>query len=73
MSVPLQMVLLGGVTGRDAPGYHDWHYLLTRLNLLSSDHALARLAHFTGAVLILLALAWGGRLLLEQYRSLQRE
>jgi len=65
-----QMVLLGGVTGRDAPGYHDWNYLLGRLNLLSSDHSLARLTHLIGAFLIVLALLWGGRLLLQQYRAL---
>jgi len=66
------MVLLGGVTGRDAPGYHDWHYLLGSLNLLSSDHSLARLTHFIGALLIIVALMWGGRLLLQQYRALPR-
>jgi hypothetical protein len=67
-----QMILLGGVTGRDAPGYHDWHYLLWSLNSLDSDHALARLAHFTGAVWIALALLWGGRLLVRQYQALGR-
>jgi hypothetical protein len=62
-----QMILLGGVTGRDAPGYHDWNNLLSRLGLLHLDHSLAKLAHFTGSLLIVLALAWGGYLLWLQY------
>jgi len=27
-----QLILLGGVTGRDQPGYHDWNNLLALLN-----------------------------------------
>lgn len=64
-----RMVLLGGVTGRDVPGYHDWNNVLSRLGLLQYDHGLARLAHLTGALLILAALMWGGYLLLVQYRN----
>lgn len=66
-----QMILLGGVTGRDAPGYHDWNNLLSRLGLLHLDHSLAKLAHFTGSLLIVIALAWGGYLLWLQYRTVK--
>lgn len=64
-----QLILLGGVTGRDAPGYHDWNNILSRLGLLNFDHTLGRLAHLTGAVLIALALIWGGYLLFLQYAA----
>ena len=64
-----RLILLGGVTGRDVPGYHDWNNLLTRLGLLKYDQALARIAHVSGVVLILAALLWGGYLLLLQYRE----
>lgn len=63
-----QMILLGGVTGRDVPGYHDWNNILSRLGLLTSDHLLARLAHLCGSVLIVVAVIWGAYLLLLQYR-----
>jgi hypothetical protein len=64
-----QLVLLGGITGRDAPGYHDWNNILSRLGLLAYDHALAKAAHLLGALFILLALVWGGYLLLRQYQN----
>jgi hypothetical protein len=63
-----RLVLLGGVTGRDVPGYHDWNNILSKLGLLSYDHVVARLAHFTGALLILSALVWGGYVISLHYR-----
>ena len=59
--------LLGGGTGRDRPGSHDWHNLLGRMGLLEADHALAWLVDATGVLLMLAALAWGGLLLRRQY------
>ncbi len=64
-----ELVLLGGVTGRDVPGYHDWNNVLSRLGLLPYDHGVARLAHFLGALFILSALIWGGYVLVAQYRK----
>lgn len=64
------LILLGGVTGRDAPGYHDWNYVLGRLGWLAHDYSLARGAHWAGTLLMLAALAWGGSLVLRQYRAL---
>ena len=58
-----QLVLLGGVTGRDVPGYHDWNNLLTRLGLLEWDHALAWVARLSGSALILAALVWSAYVL----------
>ncbi len=62
-----QMVLLGGFTGQDRPGYHDWNNLLGQLGWLSFDHTLANLVHYAGSALIILSLLWGLYLLLSQY------
>jgi len=69
----LQLILLGGVTGRDVEDYHDWQYLLGRLNLLEYDHGLARFAHGLGALLIGVAFLWGGYILYRQLRVLTRK
>lgn len=58
-----RLVLLGGVTGRDVPGYHDWNNLLTRLGMLEWDTTLASGADRLGSLLIIVALAWSGYLL----------
>jgi hypothetical protein len=66
-----ELLLLGGVTGRDVPGYHDWENVLGDLNLLQYDHALGALAYDCGRLLMLAAFVWGGALLLRQWRELQ--
>ncbi|MBA4418900.1 MAG: zinc ribbon domain-containing protein [Syntrophus sp. (in: bacteria)] len=66
-----ELMLLGGVTGQDAPDCHDWHNMLERLGLLSCDHVIAYLSKYTGALLILLALVLCSYTLLRQYRSLK--
>jgi hypothetical protein len=64
-----QLILLGGVTGRQAPGYHDWQSILGRLGWLEYDHLLACLSFYTGAVLMLVSFAWGGYILYLQFKS----
>ena len=59
-----RLILLGGVTGRDQPGYHDWNNLLTRLDSLQYDQTLGAFADGLGNLLILTALLWSGYLLL---------
>ena len=61
-----RLTLLGGVTGRDVPGYHDWNNILGRLDMLEYDQLLAQFVDVTGSILIIVALAWGGYLLLLQ-------
>jgi len=53
-----RLVLLGGRTGRDAPGTHDWRNLLEWTGLLQWDVALGWVAHIVGAVAMGLGLAW---------------
>jgi hypothetical protein len=66
-----RLLLLGGNTGHSAPyGFHDWEYLLGETGLLHLDHSLARASHCLGAIIMALALVWGGLLLYRQYRVL---
>jgi hypothetical protein len=66
-----ELLLLGGVTGRDVPGYHDWENVLIDLNLLRYDRTLGALSYDLGRLLMLAAFVWGGRLLVLQHRELQ--
>jgi hypothetical protein len=64
---------LGGFTGRDVDGFHDWQYILRTLGLLEYDHVLAITAHISGTFFIICALVWGGYMLIKQYRSVRAE
>ena len=67
-----QLMLLGGVTGREAEyGYHDWEFILNEIGLLDYDHTLARVAYGLGILLMLVSLAWAGYVLFKQYRYLR--
>lgn len=65
----LNLILLGGVTGRDVADYHDWEYLLRSLGLLRMDHTLAWLSQGLGIVLMLAALGWAGANLWIQFKG----
>lgn len=67
-----QLILLGGVTGRDAPGYHDWETILRDLGWLQYDHTIAGLVYGTGALLMLLSFLWGASVLFLQYKNLEK-
>jgi hypothetical protein len=67
-----ELLLLGGHTGADAPGNHDWNNILGELNMLERHRELATLADSTGTLLIIAALIWGGYLLYRQYGNLER-
>lgn len=66
-----KMVLLGGHTGADAPGNHDWNNILIEFNRLEKCHDYAGIAEFTGTLLILTALAWGGFILYRQFQYMK--
>ncbi len=61
-----RLQLLGGVTGRDVPEYHDWNNLLSRLGWLQHDQTIAGVAHFGGTVCIVAGLIWAAFLLNRQ-------
>jgi hypothetical protein len=52
-------------------GFHDQPYILTELNLLPYDHAIARISHLTGALLMTAAVAWGVSYLYRQWPSVR--
>jgi hypothetical protein len=60
------MPLVGGA-GVDS---HDWGNLLTMMGLLNHTQGLARLCFTLGVLVMLAALAWGGRLLRMQYAKM---
>lgn len=66
----LRLQLLGGGTGADRPGWHDWENILGRLDLLDQAKMLGGLADALGILLMALALLWAGVLLWRQHRWL---
>lgn len=67
-----KLPLLGGHTGADAPGNHDWANILGEFNVMEKHRHYATLADNAGTLLILVALAWGAWLLYRQYRNLEK-
>jgi len=67
-----QLMLLGGVTGQDVPGYHDWNNILGRLNLLHLDHTLANASHAIGSLLMTAAFIWAAIILWMQWNNRDR-
>lgn len=66
----LTMPLLGGNTGYSSPyGFHDWQLILTETGLLEHYRTIALLFHWTGSLLILLAVAWGTAVLVRGFRT----
>jgi hypothetical protein len=65
-----QLILLGGVTGRDVPGYHDWSNILRDLGWLQYDHTIAGIVNGIGVILMLIAFGWGAYILYLQYKNL---
>lgn len=68
----LQLVLLGGGTGADRPGAHDWQNILTALGMIQHDRKIAWMTDAAGSLTVLLALAWGGYILYLQYQNLNK-
>lgn len=65
-----RLLLLGGVTGRDAPGYHDWNNILGHLGWLEHDHLIAGISYDIGRILMVSMFVWGGYVLFKQYRHI---
>jgi len=65
----LRLPLLGGGTGADRPGSHDWANLLRPLGMLNEDTRIAAIVDTIGSGLILIALAWGACMLWVYYRA----
>ena len=68
----LQLMLLGGGTGRDRPGMHDWENILLDLGLIEYERQIALAAERFGEALLLLAFLWGGLVLRRQFGAVRR-
>jgi hypothetical protein len=66
----LELVLIGGVTGRDTDG-HDWENILHTLGLLKYDHVIAHIAYTIGIFLMIVSFIWGGYILYRQLKTLR--
>jgi len=60
-----RLMLLSGRTGEE--GGHDWIYLFSSLGWLGKAQAIGALTHKLGALVVLLASAWGAALLWRQH------
>lgn len=67
-----QLMLLGGVTGSEVEGYHDWEVLLGKLGWLQYDHVIARLSFGVGMTLMVFSLIWGGYVIYRQLKCPQK-
>ena len=65
----LRLPLLGGGTGYDAPGRHDWANLLRPIGMLENDLQIAATVDAIGSGILLIALAWGAYMLRVYYRA----
>lgn len=68
-----QLILLGGVTGRDVPGYHDWENILRDLGWMQYDHTIAGIVNAVGVTMMILSFLWGAYVLYLQYNNLGRK
>ena len=65
----LRLPLLGGGTGADSLGRHDWENLLRPIGMLEYDIRIATVVDYFGAAVVLLALAWAASMLFIYYRD----
>jgi len=64
----LRLPLLGGGTGYDSPGRHDWANLLRPIGMLENDLQIAAAVDTIGSGILLISLAWGAYMLRVYYR-----
>lgn len=67
----LQLMLLGGGTGADRPGMHDWENILNMLGWIQHERKIAWVFDALGTLTVIAALAWGGYILCLQYKHLK--
>ncbi len=66
-AVALELVLLGGFTGREVEG-HDWEAILGALGWLNHAPVLGQTVHGLGVVVMVGASIWGARALAVEWR-----
>jgi hypothetical protein len=68
----LELMLLGGVTGKERPGFHDWENILGTLGMLPYDHIIAHSAMWFGLICMMSACFWAGCLLFKELSVLKQ-
>ena len=61
------LILLGGGTGRDQPGAHDWRWLLSTMGQLKNYKEIALFTANMGKGILFLSFLWGGTLLGKKF------
>lgn len=69
----LELILIGGVTGKEVEDFHDWEFILRETGCLKLDHLLAGAARGIGSFLMVCSIFWGGYLLFRHLRSLRSD
>ena len=64
----LNLILLGGVTGREVEG-HDWENILGTLGWLQYDHLIANISYTIGIIVMMISFIWGGYILYWQFKN----
>lgn len=62
-----KLPLLGGIIGQENPDYHDWHYLLTKFNIMQYHDEIAFSVGYSGIFLICLSFIWAGVILYKKF------
>ena len=57
-----KLILIGGVTGREA-NIHDWYNLLTMINRLDKHDEIANFMNSLGKITLFFSFVWGGVIL----------
>ena len=66
-----KLILLGGYTGREHPGGHDWHNLLKMTESLESYAEIAAFTANSGIFLLVLSFIWGAVILYKKFLLLK--
>ena len=64
-----RLPLLGGGTGADRPGFHDWNTLLRPRDWLAYDQQIATAVDSIGALIVVSALYWGALALWREWKG----
>lgn len=67
-----KLMLLGGITGRDAPSYHDWANILAQKGWLQYHQEIAYAVDTAGEALMVTSFVWGAWLMWIQLRKMRR-
>ena len=65
------IILLGGKTGRDSPGSHDWNYILTAMGLLPHYTKVTFLVNNLGKIIIIFSNIWSFIIWYKKYLFLK--